>query len=211
MSGNQDWTLSQQYTSLFRTATSRLLQDDSPTSPVLLSAPPLQAPIPEKAKKTVSRLPVSQTRSLTPPQPSGDRVPCYTISQRHIIIDHHAPILYPICHKVFGSATDRDKHIVARTCIEREMARGLLAGVNEDQVEKLILQDIRYRRAQGRNTLEKRRWFRMWDIIFPGESRPSSPYLASAKELETVALCMFWRPEGRHPQPWRPDEGRKTR
>ncbi len=132
----------------------------------------------------------------------GTEFPSMRSLKQHIIIDHHAPISCPVCHASFDSATHRDEHIVARTCVERDQERDFLAGVNEDQVEKLMLRDnisrsALRRRGQGseqtREVLEEQRWFQVWDIVFPGEPRPASAYLTTPREREAVALRVYWR------------------
>ncbi|KAK1829237.1 hypothetical protein QBC39DRAFT_357025 [Podospora conica] len=137
--------------------------------------------------------------------------PCLTVSfpsvrsvKQHIIIDHHAPISCPICHSAFASAADRDGHIVARTCTQRDAPRDAhLAGINEDQVERLMLRDppeVRGRqRAAAADDAERQRqrWFRVWDTVFPGVPRPASAHMTAPREREVVALRRYWRKRGR--------------
>ncbi|KAK0740181.1 hypothetical protein B0T18DRAFT_417360 [Schizothecium vesticola] len=132
---------------------------------------------------------------------------CLTVSfpsvrsvKQHIIIDHHAPISCPICHSTFSSSTDRDRHIVARTCTQRDTPRDFLSGVSEDQVERLMLRDPEVRHAERAADDEERqrqRWFRVWDTVFPGVPRPASAHMTETREREVVALRKYWRKQGR--------------
>ncbi|KAK3381243.1 hypothetical protein B0H63DRAFT_198164 [Podospora didyma] len=135
--------------------------------------------------------------------------------KQHIIVDHRLPEHCPVCLSIFESAADRDRHIVARSCKESDAPVGLqLMGVSEDQVGKLSQRDdgkewkprtkaknkIKRSSSNGRrpkSTLsEEQRWFRVWDIIFPGVPRPQSAYLSAPPEREAAALRRFWRRKG---------------
>ena len=124
--------------------------------------------------------------------------------KQHLIIHHHAPISCPICHGTFESVSSRDQHIVARTCTVREQSRDHLAGIDEIQVEKLMLRDdIREappkrgrQRAPTREEIDEFRWFRVWEIVFPDEQRPKSAHLDSPREREIVALRAYWTKRG---------------
>ena len=134
--------------------------------------------------------------------------------KQHVIVHHHAPIYCPICADHFPSAVARDRHVRARACVRREPPPGSLEGATEDQVDRLLRRDTvadargaAPRRRRGylarhphlRPGLAKKRdkeqesWFRMWDVLFPGVSRPETAYLASMREGEIVALRRFWR------------------
>ncbi len=134
--------------------------------------------------------------------------------KQHVIVDHRLPEYCPVCHACFNSAANRDHHIIARSCIEREAPAGLLVGVSEDQVEKLSWRDSgkkwkpktilgedfrgkvakRQRRTFART--EEDRWFRVWEILFPDVPRPESAYLSAPREREAAAMRRFWRKAG---------------
>ncbi|KAK1852619.1 hypothetical protein CCHR01_04773 [Colletotrichum chrysophilum] len=87
--------------------------------------------------------------------------------KRHLIRHHKQPDHCPTCYKRFPQKTDRDQHIVDRTCSPRPEPEDWDMFISEDAVAKIDKVVGGY-------------WFAMWDIIYPNTPRPLSPFLESA-------------------------------
>ncbi|KAK3900566.1 hypothetical protein C8A05DRAFT_35800 [Staphylotrichum tortipilum] len=124
-------------------------------------------------------------------------------AKQHVIAHHHAPIRCVVCAAQFPSATARDAHGRARACALRAPAPGEREGASEAQVDVLLRRDGGgegvgcCRVSAKREGEEEESWFRMWDVLFPGEPRPETGYLVERGEREVVALRAFWRRVGR--------------
>ncbi|KAK3314485.1 hypothetical protein B0H66DRAFT_563026 [Apodospora peruviana] len=143
-----------------------------------------------------------------------------TIKQ-HVIVDHRLPEYCPVCHAVFGSAAERDSHVVARWCTAPPAMSGppITRGVSEDQVEVLATPRRHRRRKDERKlkrrkssankrkqhagrteivaTTEEEEWYRIWNILFPDvPSPPAAVYLSSPREGEATAFRRFWQAVG---------------
>jgi hypothetical protein len=79
---------------------------------------------------------------------------------------NHAPIYCHRCLATFSDDESHDAHVDSVNC-QRDPAAGL-DGLSDAQREQLS------RRMRGP---EAERWYGIWDICFPGRTRPSSPYL----------------------------------
>lgn len=77
------------------------------------------------------------------------------------------PIHCPCCGEIFATRAENDIHVRGRTCNPREFRH---EGLTEDQLVAL--------RIPRRNLNEVERWYSLWDILFPGEPRPASPYVS---------------------------------
>ena len=111
---------------------------------------------------------------------------------QHLIVDHRLSYFCPSCHRTFPKASDRDRHIVARSCKLREDVI-LPVGVSEDQVGQL---DSAYRQSVASGMGEEAQWFHIWGILFPGAFIPSLVHLLKPQEREVIAIRQFWREEG---------------
>ncbi|KAK1751215.1 hypothetical protein QBC47DRAFT_86231 [Echria macrotheca] len=83
---------------------------------------------------------------------------------------HHYRLFCPDCGTVFDTETNRDDHIVQRLCQQVHFTPQY---VTADQWN-LIAQ-----RGGERGGNHELRWYRIWDILFPGVPRPASPYADS--------------------------------
>ncbi|KAK8071492.1 hypothetical protein PG997_011695 [Apiospora hydei] len=91
--------------------------------------------------------------------------------RQHIFRRHRQPLHCPNCGVVCNSEQTYQTHITQRTCIPAAFDH---AGVTPDQWSDICA------RAQAPphtvNGGEEERWFQIWDILFPGQPRPRSPY-----------------------------------
>ncbi|KXH65340.1 hypothetical protein CNYM01_00917 [Colletotrichum nymphaeae SA-01] len=92
--------------------------------------------------------------------------------------NHRQPIHCVICFSLFTTFAERSAHIRARTC-RPGVCEFDASGLNEDQIASI--RDLKKPRGGD----EKEFWFKIWDIIFPGEERPASPYSDDVDELAT--------------------------
>ncbi|KAI4862110.1 hypothetical protein F4820DRAFT_464059 [Hypoxylon rubiginosum] len=88
----------------------------------------------------------------------------------HINRKHAEKIHCADCGKLFDNDPDkRDEHSRARCCEPREFNP---PWATRDQLDKMK------RAANGSSNLtDEERWFQIWDIMFPGVTQPSSPYI----------------------------------
>ncbi|KAF5674793.1 hypothetical protein FCIRC_7658 [Fusarium circinatum] len=100
------------------------------------------------------------------------------------VMKHHSRSPYcSRCYQKFNSLIDRDDHILSGRCKRRYPDPS--DGVNEDQKALMI-------RANDYQSSEKRRWNRMWSIIFPATEWPRSPYLDRGRGLKASMARDFW-------------------
>ncbi|KAH7227085.1 uncharacterized protein BKA55DRAFT_481118, partial [Fusarium redolens] len=100
------------------------------------------------------------------------------------VMKHHSRSPYcSRCYRSFNSLIDRDDHILNGGCKKRYPDPS--DGVIEDQKALLI-------RANDHYLDEKRRWHRIWSIIFPPAEWPRSPYLDRGRGLKTSMARDFW-------------------
>lgn len=101
----------------------------------------------------------------------------------HVMKQHSRSPYCSRCYQKFNSLIDRDDHVLSSRCKKRYPDPS--DGVNEDQKAYMI-------RANDQYLSEKRRWNRMWSIIFPATEWPRSPYLDRGHGLETSMARDFW-------------------
>lgn len=108
--------------------------------------------------------------------------------RQHLLERTHKQIVHcPVCGTSFpGRLTEarrqRDAHVQAATC-ERSSSPFNYPGITEDEDRQI--------REIARNTrtadyTEHRRWFMIWDVLFPGEQRPASPFLTDVPDIQRV-------------------------
>ncbi|KAI6762564.1 hypothetical protein HG530_008544 [Fusarium avenaceum] len=103
--------------------------------------------------------------------------------KEHLFRCHSRPIHCLICYKAFDTLIQRDDHVLSETCQKREV--GPLYGLDESQKSKLI-------RGDSWHFGERRRWYRIWSVIFPGSKNPPSPYLVQGLGLSISMMRDFW-------------------
>ncbi|KAK1676826.1 hypothetical protein BDP55DRAFT_660860 [Colletotrichum godetiae] len=92
--------------------------------------------------------------------------------------NHRQPIHCVICFSLFDTFAERSAHLRLRTC-RAGVCNFDASGLNEDQIASIR----GLKKSRGED--EKEFWFKIWDIIFPGEQRPLSPYSDDVDELAT--------------------------
>jgi hypothetical protein len=86
--------------------------------------------------------------------------------RQHLKRRHEVPINCPKCSQIFQSELQRDEHIYLDTC--QKMPRKSWEGVTEFQKRQLA-------KRSPKQVNTKERWYIIWDILFPGVGRPSTP------------------------------------
>ncbi|XEV04455.1 hypothetical protein FSHL1_009742 [Fusarium sambucinum] len=107
---------------------------------------------------------------------------------KHLLREHSRHHHCYICNKEFETVIHRDNHIIDNICMKRDPDP--IAGLNEDQKAMLISRDRYYRG-------EKKRWCRIWSIVFPASKPPQSPYLDRGCGLVVSMARDFWELNGR--------------
>lgn len=104
--------------------------------------------------------------------------------KQHVYRRHKQPDYYCArCFVVFKTADARDEHARSKDC-ENLQGPGF-EGISEAQKIKLNKSSSRGLDTQGQ-------WFEMWDIIFPGQQRPSSAWVGSYMEEMVPLLRSLW-------------------
>ncbi|KAF5591727.1 hypothetical protein FPCIR_6007 [Fusarium pseudocircinatum] len=103
--------------------------------------------------------------------------------KEHLFRCHSRPIHCLICYRAFDTLIQRDDHVLSETCQKRDA--GPLYGLNESQKAKLIRRD-------SWHFGERRRWYRIWSVVFPGSKNPPSPYLDRGLGLSISMMRDFW-------------------
>lgn len=112
--------------------------------------------------------------------------------KKHLWHSHRQPPYCSVCHCVFDTVVECDKHIRSGgPGCKREPRQPIPEGISEAQVEQLA------KRPKIRQP-DKSSWFHVWEIAFSGEPKPRKPFLASCGQLE-AAICRlnaFWFRQG---------------
>jgi hypothetical protein len=103
--------------------------------------------------------------------------------KEHLFRCHSRPIHCLICYKTFDTLIQRDDHVLSETCQKRDV--GPLYGLDESQKSKFV-------RGDSWHFGERRRWYRIWSVIFPGSKNPPSPYLDRGLGLSISMMRDFW-------------------
>ncbi|KAF5536413.1 hypothetical protein FMEXI_10359 [Fusarium mexicanum] len=103
--------------------------------------------------------------------------------KEHLFRYHSRPIHCLICYETFDTLIQRDNHVLSERCQKRDI--GPLYGLDESQKSKII-------RGASWHFGERRCWYRIWSIIFPGSKNPPSPYLDRGLGLSISMMRDFW-------------------
>ncbi|KAK8063205.1 Vegetative incompatibility protein HET-E-1 [Apiospora saccharicola] len=107
--------------------------------------------------------------------------------KRHILKNHRQPPYCPTCSKMFKSASDRDQHVILRTCSPE--TSGHVEGISDSQAS-LIRRD--YSSWSG-----EKLWFYLWEVIFPGSRKPQSAYADDSTDKLCLIFQRFWKSNGK--------------
>lgn len=108
--------------------------------------------------------------------------------RQHIDRRHREMKIYcRSCYAIFPSQAERDKHTGDSVC--DNIPRPDLEGVTDEQREKL-------NRSSSRNMSLETQWFNMWDILFPGQSRPQSAFSGNYFEEVVSLIRECWDEKG---------------
>ncbi|KAJ8129686.1 hypothetical protein O1611_g3942 [Lasiodiplodia mahajangana] len=100
--------------------------------------------------------------------------------RQHIRRWHIQPSFCPRCTVTFQSDSRRDAHL--GSC-RANLNRSAPTGITPEQ-----LRDMNNAAARRRNSNPEARWYEIWDILFPGEARPPSPYIDVASEWRSIGV-----------------------
>ncbi|KAK6857283.1 hypothetical protein PG995_007470 [Apiospora arundinis] len=105
--------------------------------------------------------------------------------KQHLNRIHRTPDFYCArCYATFPGAKERDEHARDAQC-QNVQADFRFEGITQVQKE-LLMQN------KTRNKSHEEQWFLIWDIVFPGASRPDSVYRCNAEEEAVVLLRDVW-------------------
>ncbi|KAI1469288.1 uncharacterized protein F4812DRAFT_422621 [Daldinia caldariorum] len=107
--------------------------------------------------------------------------------KQHLRRYHERPPYCPVCWKVFPEEDGFESHIQSRTCSPRPKAD--LEGVTSVQQKQL-------ERRSDKQLTKRKQWYAIYDILFPGQPHPDSPYLESDLSSELLSFEKFMATEG---------------
>jgi len=96
------------------------------------------------------------------------------VDVRQHIKRHHLSIRCPNCHDLFKSTPERNAHVRLQRCRAKEL--DISYEVTEGAWDEITMRGQSKERG---NNVDEKRWFRIWEILFPGISYPQSPYVGS--------------------------------
>ncbi|KAK2742721.1 hypothetical protein CKAH01_18458 [Colletotrichum kahawae] len=108
------------------------------------------------------------------------------LNRKHSIIELYCPI----CWRTFGGPTQRDQHIVSRSCDPRDQPSADLGLMTPEQ------QNLITRRTDS-GLDESKQWFGIWRILFPGAEVPKSPYLGTELQEMIGMVRTYWKENSR--------------
>lgn len=109
--------------------------------------------------------------------------------RQHLLERTHNQVVHcAVCGTTFpGRATEarrlRDAHVLTATCQPSPSPLNY-PGITEDEERRI--RDIA-RNTRTADYDDVRRWFMIWDCLFPGEQRPESPFLTDIPEIQRVS------------------------
>ncbi|KAH7144776.1 hypothetical protein DER46DRAFT_616490 [Fusarium sp. MPI-SDFR-AT-0072] len=107
---------------------------------------------------------------------------------KHVKRHHARPPYCPRCSNTFETVSKCDRHILERRC--RTKSLKIPDGVNFYQASRLS-------KKYNIQPSSKRRWERVYKIVFPEAESCPSPYLDSGVGLAVSMARDFWREQGR--------------
>ncbi|KAG6357418.1 hypothetical protein INS49_013295 [Diaporthe citri] len=109
--------------------------------------------------------------------------------RQHLLERTHNQVVHcAVCGTTFTGRTSteargrRDEHVQAATC-EPSSSPFNYPGITEDE-DRSIREIARNTRTADYTGV--RRWFMIWDCLFPGEPRPESPFLTDVPDIQRV-------------------------
>lgn len=94
----------------------------------------------------------------------------------------------PICGEEFKGDTAEDRcntHIQRQNCQRLSFPPSARLGITRDQFDA-IQTTARHRNGRRGPDPAAEKWFEMWDIIFPGITRPISPYIRDHPDVQRI-------------------------
>ncbi|KAI1132734.1 hypothetical protein F5Y10DRAFT_260889 [Nemania abortiva] len=104
----------------------------------------------------------------------------------HLNSAHSQPLYCPICMLTFHHDSIRDSHIRERSCQRTTFIPFDGMSIRE-RTEILFLL-----RISPEKSLDKVYWYKAWDILFPNQPRPDSPFIERNIEITITVVRMFW-------------------
>ncbi|KAI1803065.1 hypothetical protein F4811DRAFT_572379 [Daldinia bambusicola] len=106
--------------------------------------------------------------------------------KQHLRRYHERPPYCPVCWEVFPE-DGFESHIQSRSCSPRPKAD--LEGVTSAQQKQL-------ERRSDKQLTKPKQWYAIYDILFPGQKHPKSPYLESDLSSELLTFQVFMATDG---------------
>jgi len=109
--------------------------------------------------------------------------------KQHLGRKHSLPLYCPRCVSTFSDEDERDDHLKAMSCnVSSELRPSGMTDYQKRQLGK----------KSPPSATQAEQWYQIFDILFPGHAKPSSPYLNMDRSLfrASIAYQQFIEEEG---------------
>lgn len=109
--------------------------------------------------------------------------------RQHLRRTHMQAAQCSSCGLVFSDFERLNAHVEMKICQEAPRPP-IVAGISVDQEQEILMASSN---RQGRSNMAER-WYEIWDIVFPGSTRPPSPYVDDSpivQELMDLKETLF--------------------
>lgn len=107
--------------------------------------------------------------------------------KQHLWRHHSQPYYCPVCYAVFPVASERDIHIMKRSCEKRDVVR--FDGMTPEQ-KTLVL-------AGSKGYSKPAQWRRIWDLLFERPPAALEPFLSTGLSWKITLVTGFWKAKGK--------------
>lgn len=107
--------------------------------------------------------------------------------KQHLNRDHHPKPYCSRCWRVFSEEGERDDHNRESSCTMQDRIEFDWLSIDKQR-------ELKRRIPKG--TAPEHAWFLMWDIVFPGEMRPLSPYIPEGLSDDLCSFYEYLRTQG---------------
>ncbi|KAK6080913.1 hypothetical protein SCUP234_05011 [Seiridium cupressi] len=104
--------------------------------------------------------------------------------KQHIYRKHKRPDYYcPKCFDEFNNPRGRDDHVRGNSCAKRQSPHSDM--ISEDEKKKLA-------QCSARSKPIDEQWYAVWDLLFPGQRKPQSPYMEDGGQEVVHRVRCTW-------------------
>ncbi|SPO07601.1 uncharacterized protein DNG_10296 [Cephalotrichum gorgonifer] len=110
--------------------------------------------------------------------------------KRHLWHHHSQPYYCPVCYDTFPLASERDTHILGRTCAKKDEVVHF-DGMSPEQRALIATKE------RGKGESGPRQWWGIWKILFGRPREKLEPFLPPALSWNILLVTEFWKARGK--------------